>query len=163
MANDLALKESDLSPRELAVQFTDMEKYFVSEASVYRILKSYDLITSPAYVVLDARSANDRTAPANLISIGPTPKILRWWRLKVTSTLPFHTNAVRWFTFSMSPCDAIRMFFISKRMLSRILSPYRQVRCASLTRLVIEPCVVSGRVSGLEDELKITSSIPLYL
>ncbi len=35
---DLALKESDLSPRELAVQFTDTEKYFVSEASVYRIL-----------------------------------------------------------------------------------------------------------------------------
>ncbi|WP_341368203.1 IS3 family transposase [Yoonia sp. BS5-3] len=51
---DLALQESDLSPRELAVQFTDTEKYFVSEASVYRILKSYDLITSPAYVVLSA-------------------------------------------------------------------------------------------------------------
>ena len=32
---DLALKESELSPRELAVQFTDTEKYFVSEASVY--------------------------------------------------------------------------------------------------------------------------------
>ena len=51
---DLALKESGLSPRELAVRFTDTEKYFVSEASVYRILKSYDLITSPAYVVLSA-------------------------------------------------------------------------------------------------------------
>lgn len=47
---DLALKESELSPRELAVRFSDTEKYFVSEASVYRILKSYDLITSPAYV-----------------------------------------------------------------------------------------------------------------
>jgi transposase-like protein len=51
---DLALKESDLSPRELAVRFTDTEKYFVSEASAYRILKSYDLITGPAYVVLSA-------------------------------------------------------------------------------------------------------------
>jgi len=51
---ELALQESELSPRELAVQFTDTEKYFVSEASVYRILKSYDLITSPAYVVLSA-------------------------------------------------------------------------------------------------------------
>lgn len=28
---DLALKESELSPRELAVRFTDTEKYFVSE------------------------------------------------------------------------------------------------------------------------------------
>jgi len=46
---DQALKESELSPRELTVRFTDTERYFVSEASVYRILKSYDPIASPAY------------------------------------------------------------------------------------------------------------------
>lgn len=63
---DLALKESELSPRELAVQFTDTEKYFVSEASVYRILKSYDLITSPAYVVLSAADEfKDKTTRPN--------------------------------------------------------------------------------------------------
>ena len=63
---DLALKESNLSPRELAVQFTDTEKYFVSEASVYRILKSYDLITSPAYVVLSAADEfKDKTTRPN--------------------------------------------------------------------------------------------------
>ncbi|KID09706.1 integrase [Leisingera sp. ANG1] len=63
---DLALQESDLSPRELAVQFTDTEKYFVSEASVYRILKSYDLITSPAYVVLSASDEfRDKTTRPN--------------------------------------------------------------------------------------------------
>jgi len=63
---DLALKESDLSPRELAVQFTETEKYFVSEASVYRILKSYDLITSPAYVVLSAADEfKDKTTRPN--------------------------------------------------------------------------------------------------
>lgn len=63
---DLALKESDLSPRELAVRFTDTEKYFVSEASVYRILKSYDLITSPAYVVLSAADEfQDKTTRPN--------------------------------------------------------------------------------------------------
>ncbi len=32
----LALDEPELSPRELAVRFTDTESYFVSEASVYR-------------------------------------------------------------------------------------------------------------------------------
>ena len=63
---DLALKESDLSPRELAVRFTDTEKYFVSEASVYRILKSYNLITSPAYVVLSAADEfHDKTMRPN--------------------------------------------------------------------------------------------------
>ena len=36
---DLAPQESELSPRELAVRFTDTEKHFVSEASVYRILR----------------------------------------------------------------------------------------------------------------------------
>lgn len=63
---DLAQKEGDLSPRELAVRFTDMKKYFVSEASVYRILESYDLITSPACVVLSAADEfRDRTTRPN--------------------------------------------------------------------------------------------------
>ena len=63
---ELALQESDLSPRELAVRFTDTEKYFVSEASVYRILKSYDLITSPAYVVVStADEFRDKTNQPN--------------------------------------------------------------------------------------------------
>jgi transposase-like protein len=52
---ELALEQSELSPRELAVRFTDEKRYFVSEASVYRLLKAHDLITSPAYVVIKAR------------------------------------------------------------------------------------------------------------
>jgi len=52
----LALKETELSPRELAVTFTDQESYFVSEASTYRILKAHDLITSPAFIVIKAAS-----------------------------------------------------------------------------------------------------------
>jgi putative transposase len=51
---DLALEQSELSPRELAVRFTDERRYFVSEATVYRLLKAHDLITSPAYVVIKA-------------------------------------------------------------------------------------------------------------
>jgi hypothetical protein len=46
----LALDAPDLSPRELAVRFTNTKKYFVSEASAYRLLKSHDLIASPAYI-----------------------------------------------------------------------------------------------------------------
>jgi len=51
---DLALEEPELSPRELAVRFTDTQSYFVSEASVYRLLKAHDLITSPAFAVIKA-------------------------------------------------------------------------------------------------------------
>ena len=62
----LALKETELSPRELAVRFTDTEKYFVSEASVYRVLKAHDLITSPAFIVIKAASEfKDKTTAIN--------------------------------------------------------------------------------------------------
>ena len=64
----LALDEPELSPRELAVRFTDAERYFVSEASVYRLLKAHDLITSPAFIVMKAADEfkNKTTAPDQL-------------------------------------------------------------------------------------------------
>ena len=49
---EMALEQSELSPLELAVRFTDERQYFVSEATVYWLLKPHDLITSPAYVVI---------------------------------------------------------------------------------------------------------------
>lgn len=52
---EIALKYPEKSPRELAWFITDTKEYYISESSVYRILKSYDLITSPAYIVLSAR------------------------------------------------------------------------------------------------------------
>ena len=62
----LALDAPDLSPRELAVRFTDTERYFVSEASVYRLLKSHDLIASPAYIVIKAANEfKDKTTAPN--------------------------------------------------------------------------------------------------
>ena len=62
----LALKETELSPRELAVTFTDTESYFVSEASTYSILKAHDLITSPAFIVIKAANEfKDKTTAIN--------------------------------------------------------------------------------------------------
>ena len=63
---DLALEEPKLSPRELAILFTDTKGYFVSEASVYRLLKACDLITSPAFVVIKAANEfKDKTTAPN--------------------------------------------------------------------------------------------------
>ncbi|MEP6355981.1 MAG: IS3 family transposase [Hyphomicrobiales bacterium] len=63
---DLALEQPELSPRELAVRFTDIQQYFVSEASVYRLLKAHDLITSPAFVVIKAANEfKDKTTAPN--------------------------------------------------------------------------------------------------
>ena len=62
----MALDHADLSPLELAVKFTDTESYFVSEASVYRLLKAHDLITSPAYIVIKANDEfKDKTTRPN--------------------------------------------------------------------------------------------------
>jgi len=65
---ELALKEPELSPRELAVSFVDQQQYFVSEASVYRLLKAHDLITSPGFILLKAADtfAEPTTAPNQL-------------------------------------------------------------------------------------------------
>jgi len=45
---EIALEKPELSARELAWQITDSEGWFISERSVYRILKRFDLLTSPA-------------------------------------------------------------------------------------------------------------------
>jgi transposase InsO family protein len=63
---ELALDQPELSPRELAVRFTDERKYFVSEASIYRLLKANDLITSPAYIIIKAADEfKDKTTAPN--------------------------------------------------------------------------------------------------
>lgn len=51
---DYALDHTWLSCREVAVEFTDKHRYFISESSVYRILKAAGLITSPAYAIQTA-------------------------------------------------------------------------------------------------------------
>ena len=70
----LALERTDLSPRELACRYTDEERYFVSESSVYRILKRADLITSPAYVLMSASDAFQH----------PTTRVHEMWQTDFT-------------------------------------------------------------------------------
>jgi putative transposase len=50
----LALDYPDLSSRELAYKMTDEQQIFLSESSVYRILKARGLITAPAHIFLSA-------------------------------------------------------------------------------------------------------------
>ena len=50
----VALERPELSPRELAAHITDQRGYFISESSVYRILKTRGLITTPTHIVMAA-------------------------------------------------------------------------------------------------------------
>jgi transposase InsO family protein len=70
----LALERTELSPRELACHYTDEKRYFVSESSVYRILKEADLITSPAYVLMSASDAFQH----------PTTRVHEMWQTDFT-------------------------------------------------------------------------------
>jgi len=51
---EVALEHPVLSPRELAVKITDEQWVFISESSIYRILKQRGLITTPAYILMSA-------------------------------------------------------------------------------------------------------------
>src|SRR6056297_3374949 len=63
---EFALEHEDLTPRELAVKYTDEKQYFVSESSVYRILKAEDLVTAPAHIVMKAANEfRDKTTRPN--------------------------------------------------------------------------------------------------
>jgi putative transposase len=96
----LALECPDLSPRELSVRFTDSESYFVSEASVYRLLKAHDLITSPAFIVMKAADAfkDKTTAPNQLWQTDLTYlKVIGWGWFYLSSVLDdFSRYIIAW-------------------------------------------------------------------
>ena len=74
---NLALEYPDESPRQLTYRFIDEKAYFVSESSVYRILKGYDLIESPAFEVITAKDKFDN----------PTKRVNEMWQTDFTQFL----------------------------------------------------------------------------
>ena len=52
---EVAREHPEKSWREIAWLMTDKMDSFISESSVYRILKAYDLITSPAFTLVSAK------------------------------------------------------------------------------------------------------------
>jgi transposase InsO family protein len=73
----LALKYPEESPRQLTYRFINEKAYFVSESSVYRILKGYDLIESPAFEVITAKEKFDN----------PTKRVNEMWQTDFTQFL----------------------------------------------------------------------------
>jgi putative transposase len=69
-----ALEQPAKSPRELAWHLTDTEEYFISESSVYRILKSYDLVTSPVFQMITAADRFEK----------PTRRVNEMWQTDFT-------------------------------------------------------------------------------
>ena len=57
---DLALSHPEKSCRQITWQFIDQEGYFLSESSVYRILKGYDLVKSPVFTMISAKEKYEK-------------------------------------------------------------------------------------------------------
>jgi putative transposase len=96
----MALDVPELSPRELATRFTDTEGYFVSESSVYRLLKAHNLITSPAFIVIKAADEfkDKTTAPNQLWQTDFTYlKVIGWgWFYLSTILDDFSRYIIAW-------------------------------------------------------------------
>jgi putative transposase len=94
----LALNESELSARELAVRFTDQQSYFVSEASVSRLLKAHDLIPSPASIVMKAADEfhDKTTAPHQLWKTDFTDLKVIGWAGSLSRPCWITTRATSW-------------------------------------------------------------------
>ena len=71
---DLALQNPEKSSRQLAWHFVDKMKYFISESSVYRILKGFDLVQSPAFEMVSAKDKFEK----------PTQQVHELWQTDFT-------------------------------------------------------------------------------
>lgn len=111
---DTALEQTELSPRELAYHITDTQGWFISESSVYRILKSQGLITSPAWIVMTA-SDEFKDKPSKVHQQWQTDftyfKIINWgWYYLATVMDDYSRYIVTWeLCRSMESTDAMNV------------------------------------------------------
>ena len=143
---DLALAEPELSPRELAVCSTERERYFVSEASVYRLLKAHDLITSPAFIVVKAAEEfhTKTTAPNQLWQTDFTYlKVIGWgWFYLSTVLDDFSRYVIAW-----KLCTGMAASDVTKTLeMALTASGCDQARVRHRPRLLSDngPCYIAG-------------------
>ena len=110
---EIALEIPELSPRELAHHITDNRGFFISESSVYRILKQRGLITSPAHLLMRAADEfKDKTYRVNQMWQTDFTyfKIIGWgWYYLSTILDDYSRYIVHWeLCSSMTSDDAAR-------------------------------------------------------
>lgn len=108
----IALEHPEESPRQLAWSITDKEGYFISESTVYRILKAFDLITSPAYTVISAaeKFANPTTRVHELWQTDFTYfKIIGWGWYYLASVLDDHSRyIIAWKLYTTTAAEDVK-------------------------------------------------------
>ena len=133
------------------MRFTDEKKYFVSEASVYRLLKAHDLITSPAYIVIKAavEFKDKTTAPNQLWQTDFTYlKIVGWgWYYLSTVLDDFSRFIVAWKLGATMRAEDVTVPSISPwRLPASTTSPSFTDRdcCRTMVRPTSPPILLNG-------------------
>ena len=149
-----ALEHTELSPRELACRITDTEGHFLSESSVYRILKSHDLIASPAYIVMTAadRFRHPTRRPNELWQTDFTYfRIVGWgWYYLSTVLDDYSRKILAWkLSATMEAGDVTETLD-----LARAATGVDRVRIEHRPRLLSDngPCYVSGELREYLEE-----------
>jgi len=124
---EVAIEKPELSPRELAWHITDTEGWFVSESSVYRILKSYDLVASPAYIVVSA--AEKFNKPTRRVhELWQTDftwlKVAGWGHYFLTSILDDYSRyIIAWLLTTTMTADDVKMLIDRARAVTGVSAP----------------------------------------
>jgi putative transposase len=146
---ETALEHPEKSPRELAWHITDKRGYYISESTVYRILKAHDLVTSPVYAVVSAHEKFPQ----------PTRSVNELWQTDFTFLKVVHWG---WYYLSTILDDYSR-FILAWRLCQGmsaddvkltlddaiLFSGIRHVKVVSRPRLLSDngPCYISKALS----------------
>ena len=133
-----ALEQTELSPRELACRITDTKEYFISESSVYRILKAHGLITSPAYILMQAGDSFKN----------PTRRIHELWQTDFTY---FRIVGWGWYYLSTVLDDFSRYIIAWKLFTSMTASDVKETLDEAVSNTGVNHIQVKHRPKLLSD------------
>ncbi len=146
---NLALAEPQLSPRELAVTYTDRHAYFVSESSVYRLLKAQDLITSPAYILMQASDTFQQPS-TRVNELWQTDftyfKVIGWGWYYLSTVLDDYSR----FIVAWRLCTSMSALDVSNTLdEARAFTGVDRVKVKHQPRLLSDngPCYIAGELS----------------
>jgi len=135
---ELALEHPDRSPRQIAWLFTDEKGYFISESSTDRILKSFDLVESPAFQVMSAADKYQH----------PTHRVHELWQTDFTY---FKIQGWGWYYLSTVMDDFSRYIIAWKLTTSMSASDVQDTLLMALASTGLDQALVEHRPRLLSD------------
>jgi transposase InsO family protein len=163
---EIALDQTKMTPRELAWHITDTRDYFISESTVYRILKAHDLITSPQFIVMSA--ADSFQNPTHEVhELWQTDftyfRIVGWgWYFLSTILDDFSRYIICWrLTTTMAASD------VTDRLTDALaVTGLKEARVHHKPRLLSDngPCYISGELKRwlAEQQIEHTRGAPYH-